>query len=380
MKLRDGLAEEALFARIHRLQRIWGASERALGFYLQDLDQRGLYRKHGFADTIQLAAEEFQIPAKKTRELLRTARALAELPRIDEAYAGGRVSWSAVREITRVATSKTEEAWLELAEESGLRRVEGAVSRSEPGDLPPADPYGLTKTKIFAALPLEDYALWQTAFSRLAARHGSGLDSATVLVFLLESFLEQPLNEAERETRKVFQVVYHRCSVCDRAWIQGGDGPQGIPRAAVRKVEGEGEAEVIHLEEADVPRGAPSPGTALVPRSERDQRNTPEIRDQVLGRDGQICMVPGCTNRGRLLAHHVDWRCHGGKTVLSNETCVCQTHHALLHEGLLFVTGRAPHGLEWKGPGGKEREDLLVGCLAGRPSSKLITIFNKSKR
>ena len=138
--------------------------------------------------------------------------------------------------------------------------------------------------------------------------------------------------------------------------------------AAARKVEREAEAEVIHLEEAegeeaggvprgtDVPRGAPSPVTALVSIVERDQRNTPEIRDQVLGRDGQICMVPGCTNRGWLLAHHVDWRCHGGKTVLANEACVCQTHHALLHEGLLFVKGRAPHGLEWKGPGGKERE------------------------
>ena len=45
-------------------------------------------------------------------------------------------------------------------------------------------------------------------------------------------------------------MVYHRCSLCDRAWIQGGDGPRGIPPAAVRKVEREAEAEagVIHLE------------------------------------------------------------------------------------------------------------------------------------
>ena len=56
------------------------------------------------------------------------------LPQLDKAYLEGRLSWSAVREITRVATRETESEWIAPAEEKDFRQVEQAVSRVDHGD------------------------------------------------------------------------------------------------------------------------------------------------------------------------------------------------------------------------------------------------------
>ena len=49
------------------------------------------------------------------REKVRVARALGELPKIDEAFAAGKLSYSKVRAITRIATPANEETVLEVA-------------------------------------------------------------------------------------------------------------------------------------------------------------------------------------------------------------------------------------------------------------------------
>ena len=75
-------------------------------------------------------------------ERLRVARELSELPRLHEALAAGRLHFSAVRELTRVATRETESEWLAAAEGKNVRQVEQAVAVHIKGDLPtdPADP------------------------------------------------------------------------------------------------------------------------------------------------------------------------------------------------------------------------------------------------
>lgn len=96
-----------------------------------------------------------------------------------------------------------------------------------------------------------------------------------------------------------------------------------------------------------------TPEMSPVPSSERDRPNTPVIRQQVLGRDGRKCAVPGCPGEGRLYAHQVQWKSHGGRTHIDNEISVCERCHSLIHEGLLRVSDRAPHGLRWSGPKGE---------------------------
>ena len=68
------------------------------------------------------------------REHVRVARALTNLPLLSEAFAEGRLSYSKVRALTRIAEPDTEAALLELAIEATRRRpsgwcAPGAVSR-----------------------------------------------------------------------------------------------------------------------------------------------------------------------------------------------------------------------------------------------------------
>jgi hypothetical protein len=369
MRLIKGLPEERLHKRIHRFHQMECMGERALGFYLRELDIRQLFRKQGYASTAQYALMKLHIPLRKTRELLRIARALEHLPLIDAAFSRGRLSWSAVRELTRVTTRETEAQWLALAEKSTLRKIERAVKRVSFGEQPPRDPYGLarSKLKVVAELPVEDYAVWKEAFHRLSESAGKELDESQAVLMLARAYLERPLRNSEKESRKAFQVVYHRCSECDHAWVVGAEGPEGIPTSKVS--ERENDADVVHIEEdtrGSVSGEVSTPETPCVPVECRDTPNSVVIRQQVLSRDGLRCAVPGCTHRGDLVAHHVTWKSHGGRTHLLNEVCICQHCHALIHEGLLRVEGTAPHGLKWSASNGKPIEALEMRELEGR--------------
>ena len=74
---------------------------------------------------------------RAAREQLRVASALAGLPLIVEAFGAGRLSYSKVRAITRVAKPGDERVWLELAIAGTAAHVERAVraarSRAKPG-------------------------------------------------------------------------------------------------------------------------------------------------------------------------------------------------------------------------------------------------------
>jgi len=417
MKLKKGLTEKVLLHRIGVFVRMAGVGERGLAFYLLDLDKRGLFRKQGFSSTAQFALMRHQVSLRKTRELLRVARSLEDLPLIDDAFAAGTISWSAVREISRVAVAETEEEWLDLASTSSLRTIESAVHRARRGERPPQDPYGLTRTKlkVVAELAIEDHALWQAAFDRVAANSGSELDASTALLVLARSYLEKPLSTGEAGARQAFQVVYHRCTECERAWVQTEDGVAGVPVAkvatreplarvirvannaqnvpvandaqnvpvandaqnvnvaqavpTVKKAAGDGidsrpannprelsnridPTRNVLTDAAKQPIPVSAPGQKTIPPSERHKPNTPAIRQKVLGRDGLQCRVPGCTNRARLVSHHVIWRSHGGATTVDNEVGLCQSCHSLIHEGALRVVGNASTGLEWLGADG----------------------------
>ena len=153
MHLIKGLAEDVLIEKICETDRLHGVTDRALGFYLLDFNNRGLFKKHGCSSTAQFALMKLHISTRRTRELLRIARQLENLPLLDEAYSEERISWSAVREITRVATRETEAEWIALAEAvpiltGGIRQIERAVSRVDHGERPPRDPYSLSKQSI----------------------------------------------------------------------------------------------------------------------------------------------------------------------------------------------------------------------------------------
>src|ERR1044071_9719929 len=70
------------------------------------------------------------------KERMRVVGALEDLPKVEAALASGELSFSAVRELTRVVVPETEDAWLEHAMGKNLRQLEELVAGREEGDLP----------------------------------------------------------------------------------------------------------------------------------------------------------------------------------------------------------------------------------------------------
>jgi hypothetical protein len=61
------------------------------------------------------------------------------VPGLGQALESGALHWSAVRELTRVATTDSEREWLEAARGKNVRQLEALVAGASPGD-GPSDP------------------------------------------------------------------------------------------------------------------------------------------------------------------------------------------------------------------------------------------------
>jgi hypothetical protein len=75
-----------------------------------------------------------------TQEKLRVAEALEQLPALALALEEGALSWSAVREVTRVAAPETERAWLQVAQGKTVRQLEDLVAGKREGHTPDSPP------------------------------------------------------------------------------------------------------------------------------------------------------------------------------------------------------------------------------------------------
>jgi hypothetical protein len=72
----------------------------------------------------------------------------------------------------------------------------------------------------------------------------------------------------------------------------------------------------------------------------RARRTIPSAIGRALWlRDGG-CRAPGCGRKHHLHAHHIEAWADGGATSKSNLVLLCPSHHALVHEGQLFVAVR----------------------------------------
>ena len=73
------------------------------------------------------------------------------------------------------------------------------------------------------------------------------------------------------------------------------------------------------------------------------------VSQQVVRRDDGRCCVPGCTCRGPLHSHHLEFRSHGGSDDMDNQASACNRHHLRgVHFGYVKVRGKAPDDLLWE--------------------------------
>ena len=136
--------EEALNTLEARITRLWGHINAATAQFLAllaEFDRKEGWAQHGVASCAEWLSWQCGVGPVAAREKVRTARALESLPKITEAFGEGRLSYSKVRALTRVATAATEETLLHIALNGtashvertvrGFRRVQREIERNE---------------------------------------------------------------------------------------------------------------------------------------------------------------------------------------------------------------------------------------------------------
>jgi hypothetical protein len=171
---------EAEWVRIDQKLRSLAARRAALDAeetrLLRYAEELKLWRGWGFGGMVEYMERVMGYAPHTASERLRVARALAELPLLEDALERGELAHSAVRELSRVAVPDTEADWLEAVQGKCLREIEAMVSGHRPGDLPddPTEPR-LHRKSITLELSPESYDLWRKLHALAAEEHGQRL-------------------------------------------------------------------------------------------------------------------------------------------------------------------------------------------------------------
>jgi hypothetical protein len=310
--------------RLREYARHRASLDAAEAYDLLRAEQLKLHFLCGFATMYEYLERVLGYGPHAARERMRVARSLARLPQTTAALARGELSYSAVRELTRVATAETEASWLAAAEGKAVNQIEQLVAGDQPED--PTHP-DLRPRVVRIELPPEVYALWRQARSVVAAERGAEISDAD----FVESLCRGAIAPGTGAVGPTHQIAYQQCPDCRRA-TQNGAGreidiaPEVFERASC-------DAKVLGSLDATSPDRA----TNSV---------TPRLREQVFARDHHRCTVPGCRSARNLDIHHIVPQAQGGKHELWNLTLLCSGHHAALHDGLLVMRGQAPYGIQ----------------------------------
>lgn len=334
--VQHGEGWQRLHARLHGIAKRRGELDAEEAQCLREAYDLKLWRRFGYVHMNEYLERELGYGPQAGTERVRIARALAELPLIEASLAEGGLPYSAVRELTRVATAETEQAWLDRVRGRNLREIEKLVSGKKRGDRPedPTNP-DLTRRVVRLELSPAAFALFRQVQSALADEHGCSLDDSA----LMEILCRRALESGGSSDRPSHQIAVTVCGSCERGWQNGAGheievGSEVLDRARC-------DAELIGSLSAEQPERM----TATV---------TPRLRRQVLARDHHRCTVPGCRSARNLDLHHIEYQRDGGSHASWNLTTLCSGHHRALHDGMLTIRGRAPDALEftWRASSG----------------------------
>lgn len=339
---------------------------------IAEFDQRDGWHGVGILSCAHWLAWQCGLSPGAAREHVRVARSLRSLPLIEAAFAAGRLSYSKVRALTRVAEPDSEASLLEVALEltaSQVERLARQWRRADPGDdeaaphdLRPSfgswwDENGMLHVQI--CLPPGEGAAFLAAIESLAERAArreraqakrAGVAPAPTLTGHQELRLAR-----ERAAARRVAAVTSLAEAAAHADRRAGDPPR---REVVVHVDA-----AVLADDAAAGRAYLDGGPALTPATvrrmlcgatvvtmleqgreplavgRRKRRATKPQRTALLRRDGG-CARPGCAEARieRLHAHHLRHWLFGGRTDLTNLVLLCDRDHGLVHELDLVMT------------------------------------------
>ncbi len=150
-----------------------------------------IWRELGMSSAHDYLERVLGYAPRTASDRLRVAHALGELPQLTAAWANGELAYSAVRELTRVATGATEEEWCARALGKNLRQIEELVADHRLGDRPddPKDP-SVRMHVVRLELSAETYALLRQARQVLDTEHGTCLSEDELVAQLCHAVLD----------------------------------------------------------------------------------------------------------------------------------------------------------------------------------------------
>ena len=256
-------------------------------------------------------------------ERLRVAEALEAMPAIEEALAAGELSYSAVRELTRIATRKTERAWVDrVPRQEPAPESRSCVGRARAGRCARVEAQAAGAPASVPRGPAagDVDALLRQARQAIEAERGERLDNDELLEALcgLASRGAQPEWQGAAAASPGLVTV---CSACKQGWqtVRGGDpdlrgrGRGRALRCAARRRAG--------------------------PRDPRDSRADPAVRVAARSRPLHDSGLP----RGELHRRPPHRAARAGRLARRREPrLLCAGHHRALHDGLIVIRGPAP--------------------------------------
>ena len=330
------------------------------------------------------------------REHVRVARALRQMPTVRTAFRDGRLSYSKVREVTRVVGLVDDAQLVELAltatasqlarTVSGFRAADGTRIRQQAKRAVTWHTRDDGMVEVRAVLPPDEGAVVVAALAAAQDQFGTPPDKpdpaqapaavaapstapaysqADGLLDVARTFLETTPQDRSGEDRRlvVVHVAADQLGGADLGDVPAGDVPAGdvpagtSPGARPTEAPGRSTEPTCHVEgvgpvEVETARrlacdadllGAVVDRHGDVLALGRTRRLVSRAQRRALMiRDG-MCQFPGCHQTRHLDAHHrVSWA-QGGPTDLDNLVLLCQWHHTAVHEGGMSIR-RAPGG------------------------------------
>ncbi len=329
-------------------------------------------RRKGWSDSVTQSCAHWLnwqcgLALGAAREKVRVAHALDELPLIGAAMGRGELSYSKVRELTRVATPATEKYLLDIALHGTASHVERLVrqyrrvqdveelSREErqqagrsvsyffddDGSLVlkarlPAEAGMIVLKALEAAkselpLPREDC---EVSFDVPAGTSGTFQRSfapkipptaqrADALALVAESFLKhgaEALTGGERH-QIVIHVDHETLKERTAGRSEFEHGPAMSAETARRHA-----CDCSYVKITEDEKGEPLDVG-------RKTRSIPPALKRALNSRDKGCVFPGCTHKKYVDGHHVHHWAEGGETKLGNLVSLCRFHHRQVHEG-----------------------------------------------
>ncbi len=303
--------------------------------YLLDLAERQLFRQLGYSSVMHYGTQALGLSPRDVWDRLRVARALRDLPGVAAALREGRLSWSKVREVIRVATPATEQEWIARAGQLSCRELEAAVAAASPAAEKRAEATRLVcrfvderTVRVTVDLTPEQFAFLDQAIATIGKELGTE-DAADALELIARAYLAR-VGEDRPALRQ--QTVVHRCRACRQEWRETSKGrvpAQVSDREPTEVVEVDDPEEEHALERSShVGTHGGAKQSRYIPRS---------VVDNVRRRDEGRCQVPGCLNGRWSQLHHVRFFSRGGGQRTRNLLTLCTSHHRQLHDGHLVL-------------------------------------------